>query len=396
MRIGLLFLITAAVLGGLVGTLMLRDPGYVLVAYAGRALETSLWIALILLFFAYFAIRIVVFLTARLFRGRSLLGAWRAERGQRSADRQTVRGLTLLAEGQWTEARRMLTEAGQSATMPLVNYLQAARAAHESGDAEGRDELLDRADATTPGARAAVLLTRARLLFDEGRWRDCRATLLEVREMTPRHPFMLEMLGKCHEYLRDWQAVTELLPDLHRSRAVDGETLQALERRAWSQRLAGADYAEVWRNLPKDLRRDPELVAARARRLVDAGEPATAERAVRKALDRNWDEQLIALYGRIPSPDSRRQMAAAEGWLSDRPNDASLLLALGRIAMMNGAWSKAREYLEASLRLESSTVVYGELGRLLNHLGEFIRGSEYLGKACTELPNLPLPPRPGK
>ena len=395
MRIALLFLITAAVLGGLVGTLMLRDPGYVLVSYAGRALETSLWFALVLLFIAYFVIRIIVFLTARLLRGRSLLGTWRKERGQRSADKQTVRGLLLLAEGQWDEARRMLTEAGQSATMPLVNYLQAAQAAHESGDAQGRDELLDRADATTPGARAAVLLTRARLLFDEGLWRDCRAALLEVREMTPRHPFMLGMLGQCHERLGDWQAVIELLPDLHRSRAVDGETLQVLERRAWSQRLNGGDFAETWQNLPKELRRDPELVAARAQRLVDSGEPAAAERAVRKALDRNWDERLIDLYGRIPTPDSPRQMAAAEGWLADRPNDASLLLALGRIAMMNGAWSKAREYLEASLRIESSTAVYGELGRLLNHLGEFIRGSEYLGKACIELPNLPLPPRPG-
>ncbi|MCY4615841.1 MAG: heme biosynthesis protein HemY, partial [Chloroflexi bacterium] len=101
MRIALLFLITAAVLGGLVGTLMLRDPGYVLVSYAGRALETSLWFALVLLFIAYFVIRIIVFLTARLLHGRSLLGAWRAERGQRSADKQTVRGLLLLAEGQW-------------------------------------------------------------------------------------------------------------------------------------------------------------------------------------------------------------------------------------------------------------------------------------------------------
>lgn len=396
MRIGLLFLVTAAVLGGLVGTLMLRDPGYVLVSYAGRGLETSLWFALILLLVAYSAIRIIVFLTARLLRGRSLIGAWRAERDQRSADRQTVRGLMLLAEGQPEEARRTLTEAGRSATMPLVNYLNAAQAAHESGDAKGRDELLDRADATTPGARAAVLLTRARLLFDEGLWRDCRATLLEVREMTPRHPFMLDLLRQCHERLEDWQAVIDLLPDLRRARAVDGEVLQAVERRAWSQRLDGANPAETWQNLPKELRREPELTAARARRLVDTGEPGAAERTVRKALERNWHPGLVELYGLIPSPDLARQMAAAEGWLADHPNDAGLLLALGRIAMMAGAWSKAREYLEASLRLESSNAVYGELGRLLNHLGEFIRGNEYLAKACVDLPGLPLPPRPGR
>ena len=396
MRIGLLLLIAAAVLGGLVGTLMLRDPGYVLVSYAGRALETSLWFSLVLLFVAYFAVRILAFVAGRLLRGRSLLGSWRAERGQRSADRQTVRGLTLLAEGQWAEARRTLTEAARRSSLPLVNYLDAARAAHESGDAEGRDELLRQAEGTAPGARAAVLLTRARLLFGQGHWRQCRTTLLEVREMQPRHPFMLDLLRQCHEHLEDWQAVIELLPDLRRARAIDGETLQAVECRAWSHRLGGADFAENWQNLPKELRRDPVLTAARARRLVETGEAAEAERTVRKALERNWHPELVELYGRIPSPKLPRQMAAAESWLEDHADDAALLLALGRIAMMSGAWPKAREYLEASLRLESSGAVYGELGRLLTHLGEFIRGNEYLSKACAELPALPLPPRPGR
>ena len=396
MRIGLLLLMAAVVLGGLVGTLMLRDPGYVLVSYAGRALETSLWFALALLLIAYFGIRLVVFVTARLLRGRTLFGAWRAQRVQRSAEQQTVRGLLLLAEGEWEEARRILTDAAGRAGMPLVNYVQAARAAHESGDVEGRDELLNRADETTPGARIAIRLTQARLLFDQGLWRDCRALLLEVREMTPRHPFMLDMLSQCHERLGDWKAVIELLPDMRRCRATDGETLQALERRAWSHRLATEDYARTWQDLTKELKRDPELIAAWARRLVESGETAAAERAVHKALERNWHPGLVELYGLIPSPDLARQLRVAEGWLADHPDDATLLLALGRIAMMAGAWSKAREYLEASLGLDSCNAVYGELGRLLTHLGDFIPGNEYLTKAGAELPRLPLPPRPGR
>ncbi len=396
MKTGLLLLIAAVVLGGLVGTLMLRDPGYVLVSYAGFALETSLWFALLLLFVAYLVVRVLAYVMVRLLRGKSLFGAWRAERGQRSADRQTLRGLLLQAEGQPDAARQLLTEAGSNATLPFVNYLQAAQAAHESGDAEGRDELLDRADASTPGARAAVLLTRARMLFDEERWRDCRATLREVREMNPRHPFMLDLLRQCHERLEDWQAAIDLLPDLRRARAVDGETLQALERRAWSHRLGGDDFADAWQSLPKELRRDPELTAAHAGRLAATGEVVAAERAVRKGLERNWHPALLDLYGRIPSPNLKRQMAAAEGWLADHPDDAALHLALGRMAMMSGAWSRAREHLQASLRLEPSNAAHAELGRLLTHLGEFIQGNEHLAKACTDLPNLPLPPRPGR
>ncbi len=393
MRVGLLLLITAAVLGGLVGTLMLRDPGYLMLAYAGRVLETSLWFAVAMLIVLYAALRVLVFVVTRLLQGRGVFGAQRAERG---AQRQTVRGLLALAEGQWAEAKRLLTGAGGSAAMPLVNYLHAAHAAHELGEATERDELLARAEQSTAHSKAAVLLTRARLQMAEEQWQDCRATLLELREQSPRHPLLLDMLRRCHERLEDWPALLELLPDLHKIGSGDKESTKALERRAWAHRLDADDHDEVWQRMPKDRKRDPELVLARARRILADGEPATAERLVRKSLDRSWHGQLVDLYGRIPSPDPARQMAYAEVWLRDQPDDAALLLALGRIAMMNGAWSKAREYLEASLRLQPSVAVYGELGRLLTHLGEFIRGSEYLGKACPELPNLPLPERPGR
>ena len=396
MRTGLLLLVIAAVLGGLVGTLMLRDPGYVLVAYAGRVMETSLWFAFALLIVLYAVLRCIVFIAARLVQGKSIVGAWRAQRGERGAQRQTVRGLLLYAEGQWAEAKKLLVEAGQRAAMPLVNYLHAARAAHELGDPAGRDALLARAGETTPDAAAAVLLTRAEMQMAGEQWEECRTTLLELREQSPRHVRMLDMLRQCHEHLEDWQALVELLPELRKAKAVDADVVAALERRAWTHRLEAADHAETWQRLPKELKRDPELAVVRARRLAASGEHAAAERVVRKALDRSWREGLVELYGRIPSPDLPKQMAAAENWLPDHPNDAGLLLALGRIAMMNGAWSKAREYLEASLRYEPSVAVYGELGRLLNHLGEFIRGSEYLGKACAELPNLPLPARPGR
>lgn len=396
MRVGLLLLVCAAVLGGLVGTLMLRDPGYVLLAYAGRVLETSLWFAMAMLVVVYVALRCIAFVAVRLFQGKNILGAWRTERGERGAQRQTLRGLLLLAEGQWAQAKRLLAEAGHNATMPFINYSQAARAAHELGDEAERDEMLSRAEQSTSGAAAAVLMTRARLQMEAEQWQQCRATLAELRESSPRHPLMLDMLRQCHEQLADWQAVIELLPDLRRAKAADASVLEELQRRAWIHRLDAADHAEVWQRRPKELKRDPELTVAWAQCLLDAGDPPAAERAIRKALDRDWHEQLVMLYGRIPSPDLARQMVVAQGWLNDHANDAALLLTLGRIAMMNGAWSKAREYLEASLRQQPCVAVYGELGRLLTHLGEFIRGSEYLAKACTDLPNLPLPPRPGR
>ena len=85
----------------------------------------------------------------------------------------------------------------------------------------------------------------------------------------------------------------------------------------------------------------------------------------------------------------------AEGWLKERPNDADLLLALGRISLQLRAWAQAREYLEASLRLRRSADAQAELGRLCAAMGDGERGAELLVQAQGSLPDLPLPePQP--
>ena len=80
MRIGLLTLLVAIVLGGLVGSLMVEDPGYLLVVYDQQAIETSLWFATILLIGLYFVVRLLVFVTTRLVQGRGSLSEWNRQR----------------------------------------------------------------------------------------------------------------------------------------------------------------------------------------------------------------------------------------------------------------------------------------------------------------------------
>jgi HemY protein len=126
-----------------------------------------------------------------------------------------------------------------------------------------------------------------------------------------------------------------------------------------------------------------------------------AERLVRTGIGYGWNDQLVSRYGRISSSDPKRQLVVAQGWLKERPNDATLLLCLGRVSMMNEAWTEAREYFEASLGLSPTPVVHSELGRLCTAMGDYARGSLYLAQSLSELPVLPLPrtasaePEPG-
>ena len=393
MKLALLVLVVAIVLGGLLGTLVGRDPGYVLVSYGETAIETSLWFGVLVLLVGYVGIRLLVFVFVRAAAGSGRFGIWRRDRKLRTAREQTVQGLLLMEEGQWRDAHRLLAAAAPRAAAPLVNYLNAARAAHEMGDEQRRDELLRLAHESAPQASFAVGLAQAKLQLDAQRWEQCLATLLQLQSQSARHPQVLSMLARVHQELQDWAALIDLLPRIKKAKVFADEEYLALERQAWSQRIvgAGAELAAAWKSLPKELKRDPQVAASFARAAHAAGDADSAENALRRALEKHWDTQLVALYGEIQSSDPHRQLVVAEGWLKRRPSDAALLLTLGRVAMMNEQWAKAREYLEASLRLQRSPEVYGELGRLCSAQGETERGSEYLARSVAGLPDLPLP-----
>lgn len=393
MKLGLLLLVVAVVLGGLIGTLVVRDPGYVLISYGDRALETSLWFALALLAALYLSIRFLIWLISRTTSSTGRFGNWLRRRKGRQARQQTVQGLLLMAEGQWANARKVLVSSAREVGTPLINYLSAARAAHELGDAEGRDELLRLAHESTPGSRFAVGLTQAELQKNAAQWEQSLATLLQLKSTSPRHPQVLLMLAEVYEQLADWQALIELLPELKKRKVLVDAEFNTLAERAWVLRLGQGSAPDLWNDVPKDLKKTPAVLAAHARALAAAGDSAGAETALRSALRDLWDPTLIGLYGEITGAEPERQLLAAEGWLKERPNDPDLLLALGRICLMNGEWAKAREYFETSLRLQRSPEIYGELGRLCVSLGDAERGGEYLAHATVGLPDLPMPKR---
>ena len=393
MKLGLLLVVVAVVLGGLIGTLVVRDPGYILVSYADMAVETSLWFGLLVLLALYLLIRSFMFIFSRSLSSTSRFGSWLQQRRGRNAQQQTVQGLLLMAEGQWTDARKLLVSSAEKVRTPLINFLSAARAAHELGDTEGRDELLRRAHESTPGSRFAVALTQAELQMDAEQWEQCLATLLQLQSQSPRHPQVLSMLCQSYQRLEDWQALIEILPEVRKRKIFADAEFEALQRLTWRRRMgqSGIRVEEVWPQVPKELKRVTDVVSAYAEELIRLGNQDEAEATLRAALQQGWNDELVTLYGQVVGGDAKKQLVVAESWLKERPNDPRLLLALGRISLMNQQWAKAREYFETSLRLLRTPEVYAELGRLCVALGDSERGAEYLAQSTVGLPELPLP-----
>ena len=137
------------------------------------------------------------------------------------------------------------------------------------------------------------------------------------------------------------------------------------------------------------------MIAACVNALDKVGAGGEAESTLSKALKQEWNDELVALYGRL-RVERRRSAACTPPRVGSKrapttPRCCSRWVAL-RLA--NRDWAKAREYFEASLKQRRSAEVYGELGRLCLAMGERPRAAELLAQSLDmsgELPALPLP-----
>lgn len=399
-RTFLLFLLV--ILGAaLLGLAIADQAGYVLIAYKGFRYESTFWVFLAValgLWALLFGVRLLLGLMGA--SGR-LVNPWSRRNRQRRGQLAAQRGLLELAAGRWSRALRLLRRAAEDGQQPLVSYLAAARAASELGEYARAEQLLDQAREREPKAAVAIALTRAQLLMARGADAEAVATLAAVRERQAQNPHALRLLQQLYLRLEDWTALGELLPELRRHKLLNDAEVDALEQRARRAQLVRAAeqglaaLQQAWQQLPQAQRQNPASLAAYAEQLMRLGAEAEAEEALHGGLKRQFDARLVEFYGCVQGRDPARQLTAAEAWLKTQPEHPGLLLALGRLALRNQLWGKARDYFEHSLRLERRVETYGELARLLARLGDLERSNRLLqdglGLLGTTLPALPQP-----
>jgi HemY protein len=282
-------------------------------------------------------------------------------------------GLQALFEGRYARAEKSAGEAYELGHAPSLSALIAARAAGELRELERRDLWLERAEGDDKNARQARLAVQASLLLDERRYDDALAVLRELSASGPKRIATQRMLMKAHQRLGHWDEVRRLAAILGK-RGVLAEVaatqlritaqIEALRQQARD----AAGLAQCWQRTEDKL--DARVARTAAQLFIALGDCRRAHEIVAAALDSEWSEQLILLYGECLGGDVLAQIERAEKWLKSRPRERALLLTLGRLCLQQELWGKARSYLEASLSEESSRGAHVALAQLLDRIGK--------------------------
>jgi HemY protein len=348
----------------------------------------------------------LVYLLIRLVRkilgGKNSVASWLGARKSRQGVHLTNRGLINFIEGNWSKSRSQLLRGAKGAEAPLLNYLVAARASYRLNDADKMREYLGAAEQSESDAGIAVELTQAEMKLGAGQYEQALATLVRARRNAGRHPYVLDLLRKVYEGLKDWHGLAELLPELKKYKVLPESELLSLEvtvhSRLFQQSTEGAEVDKVqksWSKLPAALKREPGLVQAYLELLIELKAHGVAGKFILRSLKQEWDSALVRLYGLVEDANSARQLARAEAWLADHRKNAPLQLCLGRLSARDKEWGKAREYFENSYKLERNAEICAELGRLLASLGEAGVSAAYFREGLLlkepDLPELPMP-----
>jgi HemY protein len=393
MKFGLIFVI-ALIASTFAAQVLLQDPGYVVISIRQYVIEMSVPVLVCLFFLTMFGL----WLAGKLFRAPRKLGQAAGRYRSGRAGQRLTKGMIQIAEGNFAKGEKLLARAARVSNAPLLNYLQAARAAHLLGQNERRDNWLRQAYEQLPEAASAVLLTQAEFQLDNDDYEQALATLRRLEEDAPNHSRAVELLGRVYFQLDDWQHLGELIPRLRKFGQIDADTLQSWSLRVhceqFTQAADGDTLLALWKDVPKNLRNDAALLEAYYTQLIGAGMHEKAEKEIAAVLKRQWLGSLVTLFGTVQGKDPVKQLKRAESWLAAHTDDPDLLLAAGRLCLRNELWGKARSYIETVIAIRPTPEAYQEYGRMLNSLGEEEAAADAYRAGLGLVSRSPLPALP--
>lgn len=378
MKRSLIYLLVAIVAAAWLGTLVARDPGYVLVSWDGATLQTGLWVMLGLLATAGLMLWLLFKLIRFLLNSTGYWRAWRVERRKTRSFDQTFRGLTCYQEGDYERAERLLVGGVKQSERPAINYLYAARAADAQGKSEVREHYLRLALESDPGAKKAIAIAGAEMAVANGQTKRALVLLKDL----DNEGAVLRLKSTAMLTEKDWQGLFDLMPQLRKTVGTDQELFDLQKRIALERFMVPGTTDDalsiIYKKLPERVREDQDVVT---RYCLGLKQEAEAEVAIRTTLKRVWIPELVERYGALGRETLARRQKTAEGWLAQHGDDAALHFCLGLLYEAGGDKDKAKAAFQKSVDLKGSARASRSLGRLLAFDGDYKKSHEHLNHA---------------
>jgi HemY protein len=367
-----LLLAIAAVVAALAARL---NAGYALLVAPPYRVELSLNLLLILIVggFAalYFGLRAIV----RTVQLPAQVRAWRRLQKKDRARAKLDAAIVALLEGRYGKARQQAEEALALPHSSGLAALVAARAAIDVRQFDAAEGFLSRPETQTTSLAVSRLTLSAEIALEQGQPQEALRILESLKREAGMHTAALRLELRATQAARRFADIPPVVEQLIKRGVFDaaqGEQVKIAAQREQLRALAhdAAGLHDAWSRLPESMRTQPPIARAAALSFLQLGGDREAADIVARSLEREWDSELVDLYGECRVPDPTRQIEQAEHWLAAHNQDAALLRVLGTLCQRQQLWGKAQTYLDASVALDNHWRTHLALGEMLGRLGK--------------------------
>jgi HemY protein len=366
-----LLLAVAAVVAALAARL---NAGYALLVAPPYRVELSLNLLLILIVggFAalYFGLRVIV----RTVQLPAQVREWRRLQKQDRARTKLDAAIVALLEGRYGKAQQQAQEALALPHSSGLAALVAARAAIDVRQFDAAEGYLSRPETQARSLAVSRLTLSAEIALEQGQPQEALRILEALRREAGMHTAALRLELRATQASRRFAAIPPLVEQLVKRGVFDaaqGEQVRIAAQREQLRALAhdAAGLRDAWNRLPESMRLLPPIARAGALSFLQLGGDREAAEIIARSLEREWDSELVELYGECQVSEQTRQIEQAEHWLAAHNQDAALLRVLGTLCQRQQLWGKAQTYLEASVALDNHWRTHLALGEMLGRLG---------------------------
>lgn len=375
--------------------------GYVLVAYNGWTLETTVWLGTAVAAIAFVVAYLLVRTLFNLIFAKGKLRRWLGARKDNKQGKLQQQALLGYLTGDYQKSAPIFAKLAKQDMNAEVNYLLAANAQQALGDVKKGQELLNQAEDAGVKASLAARLTQAQLHLAKGDAQRALSLLGELSSRDKQQAQVLALLVQAYQQLNKQYELVALVPNLGKVAYLNGQKSADLIVQICANWLRSANHSNAvelqqrWQKLAKAQQQNSELIALYAEALIKAGAAAEADKLLKNQLKNRFDENMVEVFGRLPSSEPKQQFNLAQSWLQQRPDNAVLLLTLGRLALAAQEFDQAKKYFQNSLAQQASSEGFAELARLHANMGELEQSAQCYQQSLTlgpiSLPNLPMP-----
>ena len=370
-----LFLAVVAVVAALAAKL---SHGYALLVSPPYRIELSLNLLLILAVGGFFALYFLSHLVVRTVQLPGQVRVWRQQQKRESARAKQDAAIVALLEGRYGKAQQDAQDALALPQSSALAALIAARAAIDVRQFDKAENFLTRSEVQAKSLAVPRLTLSAEIALEQGQPQEALRLLKLLKDEAGMHTAALRLELRAMQAARRFAEIPPLVDQLVKRKVFDaaqGEQVRNAAQREQLRSLAhdASGLRDTWNRLPEATKTQPKVAGAAAKSFLQLGGDREAAEIIAASLEREWDSELVDLYGECSLPDATRQLEQAERWLGVYSQDATLLRVLGTLCQRQQLWGKAQTYLEASLALDNNWRTQLALGEMLGRLG---RGNE--------------------